>query len=524
MRRRSIRFRLTMWYAGILSVGLAIFGGLVWFSLRHRLVSEIDRDLADRASRFEKYFRAESAEAAAGQLPGIDSLRDELDEFCQALPPGSTISLIGSLPKEGRFTFRYPSRMSTTGMSTPGMSTPGVSTPGESPQSTPGPAPGAGSDSRALRREFNVSGEAFDLEARAPMDGVLHTLDLLRLLLVSLIPVVIAIACVGGAWLSGRGLKPVHDITAAALTISIENLSGRLPVPDTGDELARLSEVLNTMLARLESAVRTLSQFVADASHELRTPLAVIRTGAELALRRSRPAEAYRDALQEIAAETERMTRLVEDLLILARNDTGTAEMPLAPVDAREIAADVCAEMRGLGELRQIQVTTSLGSGAATIAGNRPALHRLFLVLLDNALKFSAPGGEVIVAVDASASRVIVSIQDFGIGIAKEDLPHIFKRFYRADQSRGGAGYGLGLSLAQSIARAHGATIAVRSTPCAGTLNTTVNTTPNTTSVSTVFEVTFPARERGVEKSGTDPQTGSLDTARTSARTTPDQA
>jgi signal transduction histidine kinase len=461
-----------MWYAGILSVGLAIFGGLVWFSLRHRLVSEIDRDLADRASRFEKYFRAESAEAAASELAGIDSLRDELEEFCQALPPGSYISLRGALPKGGAFTFQYPSHGST----------PGGSTPGESTQSTPDEsslARATGSDFRALRREFKVGGEAFDLEARAPMDGVLHTLDLLRLLLVSLIPVVIAIACVGGAWLSGRALKPVHDITAAALTISIENLSGRLPVPDTGDELARLSQVLNTMLARLESAVQTLAQFVADASHELRTPLAVIRTGAELALRRSRPAEAYRDALQEIAAEAERMTRLVEDLLILARNDTGTAEMPLAPVDAREIAAEVCAEMRGLGELRQIQVTTSLGDGAATIAGNRPALHRLFLVLLDNALKFSAPGGEVIVAVEAGASRVIVSIQDFGIGIATEDLPHIFKRFYRADQSRGGAGYGLGLSLAQSIARAHSAKIEARSTG----------------GVSTIFEVMFPARE-----------------------------
>ena len=171
---------------------------------------------------------------------------------------------------------------------------------------------------------------------------------------------VIAIACLGGAWLSGRALKPVNDITAAALTISIENLAERLPVPPTGDELARLTEVLNTMFARLESAVKTLSQFVADASHELRTPLAVIRTTAELALRRARTPESYRDSLQEVAAEAERMTRLVEELLILARSDAAAAEMPLAAVDVREVLADVCDEMRSLAEMRQIRINTAI--------------------------------------------------------------------------------------------------------------------------------------------------------------------
>ena len=228
-----------------------------------------------------------------------------------------------------------------------------------------------------------------------------------------MIPVVIVIACLGGAWLSGRALKPVTDITAAALTISIENLAERLPVPATGDELARLTEVLNTMFARLESAVKTLSQFVADASHELRTPLAVIRTTAELALRRARTPESYRDSLQEVAAEAERMTRLVEELLILARSDAAAEEMPLAAVDVREVLADVCDEMRSLAEMRQIRVRTAYGDRAAIVAGNRPALHRLFLVLLDNALKFSRPGGEVIVKVENSDSRVSVSDRGF---------------------------------------------------------------------------------------------------------------
>ena len=463
IRRRSIRFRLTAWYAAILSVGLGLFGGLVWFSLRNRLLAEIDGDLAARAAQFENYFKAESAEAVGGGLSKADVLQDELDEFSQGLPPGSSISVRGATG----FTFSYPAKVLAR-------------------------APEA--RFRVLRRQFELNGESFDLEVRAPMDGVLHTLELLRFLLLGLIPVVIAIACLGGAWLSGRALKPVNDIAAAALTISIENLSARLPVPETGDEIARLTEVLNTMLGRLESAVRTLSQFVADASHELRTPLALIRTTAELALRRARPAEDYRDALHEIAAETERMTQLVEDLLILARSDTGTAEMPLEPVDVSEIVEDVCGEMRRLAELRQMQIKMAPGGGApvlpgrrpATIAGNRPALHRLFLLLLDNALKYSDPGSEVHVAVNVAVNpkepRVTVSFENFGAGINQNDLPHIFKRFYRADRVRGGDGHGLGLSLAQSIARSHGSVIEARSGEG-----------------STVFEVTFPLREGNVD-------------------------
>jgi heavy metal sensor kinase len=412
-----------------------LFSALIWLSLRQRLMDEIDQDLAARAGQFERYFESESASAAHGQL------NDELEEFCQALPPSSYVELHGA----AGFTFRYPHG-----------------------------APRPESNVRTLRREFTFNQEVFHLEIAAPIANAEHTLDLLRFLLWSTIPVVILIACLGGAWLSGRALKPVNDIAAAAHMISIENLAQRLPVPLTGDELARLTEVLNTMFARLESAVKTLSQFAADASHELRTPLAVIRTTAELALRRARSPESYRDSLQEIAAEAERMTRLVEELLILARSDAATAEMPLGAVDVGEVLAEVCGEMRGLAQMREIRIRTESGDGALIVAGNRPALHRLFLVLLDNALKFSRPGGEVILKVENIDSRVSVTIEDFGVGISGNDLPHIFERFYRSEEARTGAGHGLGLSLARNIARVHGAAIEVHSAEGAGSRFTVV--------------------------------------------------
>jgi heavy metal sensor kinase len=408
-------------------------------------MEEIDQDLEGRASRFERYFASESTTHASD-----DQLRHELEEFCQALPPSSYVAVHGA----GGFVFHYPASA-------------------REPEE----------NVRALRQQFSNNHQVFDLEIAAPVANAQHTLDLLRFLLWSMIPVVIVIACIGGAWVSGRALKPVNDITAAAHTISIENLAERLPVPQTGDELARLTEVLNTMFARLESAVKTLSQFAADASHELRTPLAVIRTTAELALRRARTPESYRDSLQEVATEAERMTRLVEELLILARSDAATSEMPLTAVDLREVLVDICDEMRSLAEMRQIRIKTAFGAShagaAATVAGNRPALHRLFLVLLDNALKFSRPGGEVIVKVESNESRVAVSIQDFGVGISESDLPNIFQRFYRADGARTGGGHGLGLSLAKSIARVHGASIEVHSTEGVGSR----------------FEVSFVARD-----------------------------
>lgn len=423
MRRTSIRFRLTLWYAAALAVGLGLFGSLIWVSLRQRLLTELDQDLAGRAEQFEQYFRGESAEVQG------DQLRDELNEFCQALPPGSYVDLRGS----AGFEFHFPQ------------------TPHEG-------------DLRMRQDGFSVAGETFDLEIGTPATSVTHTLRLLGLLLLSLLPVAIVTACVGGAWLSGRALKPIQEITSAASAISIENLSERLPVPATGDELARLTEVLNGMLARLEAAVKKLSQFAADASHELRTPLAVIRTTAELAVRRTREPESYRASLQEIAAETERMTQLVEDLLALARSGTEAAQMPRSPLDLNPLLSEICDELRNLAATRQIRIVADLGDRGAVVSGNRAALRRLFVILLDNAIKYSPSGSSVRLGVSHQDGQAAVTIEDSGAGISQADLPHIFERSYRGGK-RDGDGCGIGLALADHIARVHGAEIEVRSDP-----------------------------------------------------------
>lgn len=423
MRGRSIRFRLTVWYAVALTLGLGLFSSLVWLLLRNRLISELDQDLAGRASRFEQYFRGESAE-----VENADQLRDELDEFCQALPPSSYVRLRGS----GGFRFDYPEASPSEG---------GL---------------------RMLQRQFRSGGQTFDLDVGAPTTGLSHTLRLLALLLVSLVPVVIAMASAGGAWLSARALRPIQDITSAASAISIENLSARLPAPETNDEIARLTTVLNDVLARLEAAVKQLSQFATDASHELRTPLAVIRTTAELALRRRRPAEAYRESLSEIAVETERMTQLVEDLLTVARSGTESSQMPRSPLDLGELLREVCAELRGLAETRQIRIEADFVDRPTIVSGNRAALRRLFVILLDNAMKYSPAPSVVRLAVTRAGGAVVVAIEDAGPGISEADLPHIFERHYRGGSREG---HGIGLALADRITQAHGATIEAISVP-----------------------------------------------------------
>ncbi len=440
----SLRLRLTLWYAAVLTGALTLFGGLLYFSLDHRLSSETDVELEGTATRFEGYFLQESA------LESQSHLRGELREFCQALPPGTRIEIHA----ESGFVFRYPE------------------------------IPRAAGDVRSVRRQFSAHGVACTLDAAVSTAGVMHTLRLLRLLLVGLTPLVIAAASLGGAWLSRRALKPVHDIAAAARIIGIENLSARLPVPRTRDELADLTEVLNTMFERLERAVGTLSQFVADASHELRTPIAVIRTTAELSLRRLRSGESYRTSLEQIESEAERMTQLVEDLLTLARRDSQAEAAAMGSVELSGLVQDVCAEMAGLAELRRIDILAEVSP--ANVRGHHKSLHRLFLVLLDNAVKYSHPGGQVRIWSTGSPDRLRISVEDDGPGIDAENLTHIFQRFYRVDPSRTGAGHGLGLSLAESIALAHGATIEVESNPGKGSR----------------FDVVFPVRAESAVPSG----------------------
>jgi heavy metal sensor kinase len=279
----------------------------------------------------------------------------------------------------------------------------------------------------------------------------------------------LAVACLGGYWLSRRALRPVDAITTVAKSISVQNLSQRVVVPQTGDELQRMSETWNEVLERLETSVKRIRQFTADASHELRTPLALIRASAEITLRRERDAEEYRTALRNIESEAARMTGLTESLLTVARADTGGFDMPLSPIDLNGVVASVVQQNEALAAGKGIRIKAEIGAQPALASANDSGMRRLLMILIDNALKYTPKGGTVKVSAEPTPDGTAISVEDTGEGIAADALPHVFERFYRADPARGsGSGFGLGLSIAQAIAQAHGSKIVVESRLAAG--------------------------------------------------------
>jgi len=322
---------------------------------------------------------------------------------------------------------------------------------------------------RSFQTRIQCGRQSFDLLLAIPLDEVRAVLRDFRRLLLMMIPGVVFAACLGGWWISRRALTPVDKITQAARTITAQNLTRRLDVPQTGDELQRMSEAWNQVLERLEAALQRIRRFTADASHELRTPVAIIRATAELALRRERDVEEYRQSLRQIQLEAERMTQLTDALLSLATADANAVEMPRAPVDFNRLAGELVRQNQSLADSRGIHLKADLSARPAVAPGNESGVRRVLQILLDNALKFTPTGGSVLVSIAPVDNGVAACVRDSGPGIPADALPHIFERFYTAGRSgseNGGAG--LGLSIAQAIAQAHGSRIQVESTPGAG--------------------------------------------------------
>jgi signal transduction histidine kinase len=286
------------------------------------------------------------------------------------------------------------------------------------------------------------------------------------------VPLVILMATLAGHLLGRKALNPVAAIATKARRINDRNLAARLPVIHSGDEIEHLSTTLNQMLERIEAAFRSVRSFTANASHELRTPVALIRTRVDVALCFPRSAEYYRDVLQKIQRETEQMTTLIESLLAFARADGGAEKLELQPFNLVVLIDEVRREWADRAAQFGLKLNADTGDEAAPVLGNRPAVHRLLRILVDNACQYTPAGGSVHLSVRLDGERAAICVRDTGIGIAVEHLPHIFDRFYRVPDARqrSGRGAGLGLALAQWIAEQHNTEISVQSQPGGGSL------------------------------------------------------
>ncbi len=428
----SLRFRLTLWYSLVLAIGLALFGGGVWLALRQAMYATIGSTEKQYVEGLVKVLKTEIAES----IPRAQ-LREELAEYANAIPDGYWIQ---------------------------------VREASGAPLLAGSPPPGVVQHPKAFSESVVIDQTRFDVSALASLDNVNAVLKRLLWMMLLAVPVTLLLAGFGGYLLSRRALSPVDDVTAAARSITLQNLSQRLSVPRTGDELQRLSEAWNETLARLDVAVKRLTQFTADASHELRSPIAVMRTTAEVALRKERTPKEYRDALRQVSEEAERTSQLVEDLLTLARADAGLHAWPVTQVNLTALVEEEVEHADVLASAHGLSVNSNFPSAPVLLDGNEAGLRRLLSVLVDNALRYTPPGGSVNLVARQDSDSVRIEVRDTGVGIAPEVIPHIFERFYRADESRSrdAGGSGLGLSIAKWIADRHDAKITVESAPGRG--------------------------------------------------------
>ncbi len=280
--------------------------------------------------------------------------------------------------------------------------------------------------------------------------------------------VVLIFGLAGGWWLVGRALKPVTIISTTAAKISAGDLSQRIDMAEAESELGQLAAVLNSTFARLESAFAQQRQFASDAAHELRTPVSVILTQTQAALARERDAASYLQTVEACQRAAQRMRKLIETLLELARFDAGQEVLKRLTFDFSQTIAGCADWVRPLAEDRGVKIISELSP--LEITGDPERLEQVVANLLTNAIQYNQPAGEVRLKLEADNGLAVLTIADTGQGIAPDDLPRVFERFYRGDKSRtGGGSAGLGLSICKSIIEAHGGTIEVMSGQNIGT-------------------------------------------------------
>ena len=458
MNTKSLRFRITLWYVGLLATALLMFGSAVYFGLERLLNQQLNESLVKQARTIGDEILVDFASR------GTHYAVTEIDESYE---PEVNASFIRVTQESGGFTYVSPSPRDGSFDSAKIASASDEDRNGYPPRLIPGD--GRPMVIQGLRYE-TPSGNAFLIETGAPYQLIAAQLRSARLAMILGIPVFLLLAVAGGLVLVRKSLQPLRAITEQAERISSENISQRLPVAHTGDEVERLSLSLNKMIERLEQAIQHISRFSADVSHELRTPLTILRGELEtLAQQRSGDPESI-EMIGNSLEEIDRLGHIVDQLLVISRLDAGQAGIERVPVDLGRLAEVTAEQMRLLSDEKSIAVKFSIEPGVL-VSGDRMRLKQILVNLLDNAIKYVPDKGTIEVSVCAEAGRGLLAVSDTGIGISPTELPFVFDRFYRADKARRRAtgGAGLGLSIVKAIALAHDGKVSVISTEGVGT-------------------------------------------------------
>jgi len=452
MKKLSIGVRLTILYVAIFALGEVLFGGGMWLILRANLFDIVDDGLESQVDDLKAFLATQKKDATVAKL------QEEVTETYEIEHSGDFLALYsegGDVLYQSPFLRAHPALLLPPDR---------INDPIYRRRRL------EGRHFRFIFQKLNVNGHNYTVEMGAPSDDAVDTLHQFRAYLLWFAPLLLLVAAGLGYWMGRRALSPVDALVSTAREIGGANLSGRLKKLETGDELQRLSDTLNEMLDRIETAFLRVTQFTADASHELRTPVSLIRTEAELALRRSRGEAEYKESFRHILLEAERTTSLIEQLLALARADSGREELHIQPVDLRSVMQSVVDGWRQVSTMQNLRFTMSISDQSTFVMGDEALLRRLVDILLDNAFKYTPSPGSVHLSLEQKAENAVIVVRDSGVGIAKDDQSRIFERFYRVDKARSRAqgGTGLGLAIAQWIITQHRGSITVESRPAEG--------------------------------------------------------
>ncbi|MEZ4457656.1 MAG: ATP-binding protein [Gemmatimonadales bacterium] len=482
---RSIRQRLTIGYIGALALSITLFGVILYLDRRSSNFQELDDRLEVDADLTLRVLRDYSRQF--GRLPPVvETVQQTFRSFGHyllLLGPDRSILLTIDPSSDEQGAAGRPARLADSDFER--LRDVAFAQSAQSNIGTVTVAPGV-----AAIRYHLVAATGADPGLRwmlvgASLDEVSFGPSALARSMLLTAPVLLVLSVLIGSWLARTSLKPLES-TIDELTAITDgrSLHRRLPVnPGSSDELARLSQAVNGMFARLEQSFAAQQRFVAEASHELKTPLAVLRTGVERALTRPPTPSESLEPLDASLEEINRMTELVDSLLTLARADEGRAPLAVEPTDLRDLVSEAAETAQILGEAKELVIRLQIPEVPVVLAVDKTRMRQLLLNLATNAVRYTPARGEIGVGLVDQGVSIQLVVRDTGIGIAAGDLPHIFDRFWRADPARsretGGTGTGLGLAITKWIAEAHGGTISVQSRPGRGTVFTVSLPRPN---------------------------------------------
>jgi heavy metal sensor kinase len=442
----SIRVRLTGWYSAILALMLVVYAAATFVAVRHELFEQFDDELRDDFERAEGNLTtsADGRVAWSGERrhdPDADEDRGS-DVWSAAGDPIYRSDATAALPQVAPASagaVRYESVVSS------------------------------GRPWRTLTGATTVSGRPVVVRVSRTEERLRTQLSEILVVLVLGLPLVIALAGVGGYVLARRALTPIDHLASEARRITADRLHERLSVPNERDEIGRLAAVINETFARLESSFEQLRRFTADASHELRTPLSVIRGIGEVGLGATRSPAEYREAMGSMLEEVDRLSNLVDTLLRLSRGDAGTIRLARESIDLGQLTRDAASSLGILAEERHQQLRVHV-DGQPQVSVDRLVLREAITNIVDNAIKYSPDGSTIDIGVRSEGSRAVIVVADEGPGVAAEHRERIFDRFFRLDEgrSRDDGGTGLGLAIAKWAVEVHGGVVSVETGARAG--------------------------------------------------------